>query len=92
MNTTEKLFKEFLDEIERKIKVEFRHMPEATRKYLVKKVVKIIEEEARERIAIDTFPPRNFPVGLIHDDDYYDSELLAPQLARDTTFGWNGEV
>lgn len=83
MLTTENLFKEFLDEVEKKIRTEFiRHMPEATCKYLVKRVVEIIEKEARERMAIGTLPPHDFPVGMMHQDDYYglDNEELSKKL------------
>lgn len=86
MLTTENLFKEFLDEIEKELTlaVEFRLMPNAVRKHLVKKIVKIVEKEARERMAIGTISPANFPVGMIHQDDYYglDNEALSRKLQK----------
>lgn len=78
MDTTERLFKKILESVEKRVKLELPHIRKESRKH----IVKIVDEEARDRIAIGTLPPTNFPVGMIHQDDYYglDNAELSKKL------------
>ncbi|OFZ61311.1 MAG: hypothetical protein A3D92_13145 [Bacteroidetes bacterium RIFCSPHIGHO2_02_FULL_44_7] len=68
------------------------HFPYFRDESIVDGVMRDFEDAIRDNVPVSALPPANFPVGLIHADDYYDSELLAPKLALDKTSGWDGEV
>ena len=88
MLMTEKLLREFLDAINQRVVAEVE-LNRNTRLH----IVKIVEDELRNYISIDTLPPANFPAGLIHEDDGGYGELsneeLAKAVAKDETFGWD---
>lgn len=86
---TEKMLNEAKKDFEKRLR---NHFPYFRDESSVDDVMRDFENAIRDNVPVNALPPANFPVGRIHDDDYYDSELLAPKLALDTTSGWDGEV
>lgn len=78
MVMTERTLKEFLEAVGRRIQAELERLHEPTKKH----IIRIVEGELRNYIAIGILPPTSFPVGMMHQDDYYglDNEELSKKL------------